>query len=111
MKITPFAAAVAVGCFLGVGFALSQSRAGAEAPSGVVEYVSIRWDGRDNTHIIRPGGRVEFIGSELRKLPRPDRVNERSFYLNAAMNGLAKEGFEFQGMTPDEIVMRRGRNP
>jgi hypothetical protein len=24
-----------------------------------------------------------------------------------AMNAVAKEGFEFAGMTPDEIVMRR----
>lgn len=71
------------------------------------EYVTIRWDGRDNTHLIRPGGRVEFIGTELRKLPRPDRANERSFYLNAAINGLAREGFEVQAMTPDDVLMRR----
>lgn len=70
------------------------------------EYVTIRWAGRDNTHLIR-NGRVEFIGSELRKLPKPDRADERSFYMNVAMNGLAKDGYEFAGMTSDEIVMRR----
>ncbi len=50
---------------------------------------------------------MEFIGSEIRKLPRPDRCDERSFFMNAAMNGLVKEGWEFAGMTPDDIVMRR----
>jgi hypothetical protein len=29
--------------------------------------------------------------------------------MNIAMNGLVKEGWEFSGMTPDEIVMRRRR--
>jgi hypothetical protein len=43
----------------------------------------------------------------LTKLSRPDRADERSFYLNAAMNGLVKEGFEFAGMSQDEIVMKR----
>jgi len=49
----------------------------------------------------------EFIGVELRKLTRPDRADERSFYMNTAMNGLSKNGYEFAGMTPDEVVMKR----
>jgi hypothetical protein len=76
-------------------------------PSASVEYVTIRWGGRENTHIIRPGGQVEFIGIELRKVPKPDRTDERAFYMNMAMNGLVKEGYEFAGMTTDEIVMKR----
>lgn len=44
---------------------------------------------------------------ELRKLTRPDRADERSFYMNTAMNGLSKNGYEFAGMTPDEVVMKR----
>jgi len=75
-------------------------------PSGS-EYLTIRWAGRENTHLIRPGGQVEFIGAELRKLSRPDRCDERAFYMNAAMNGVVKEGWEFAGMTSDEIVLRR----
>lgn len=71
------------------------------------EYLTLRWGGRDNTHVIRPGGKVEFIGPELRKLTRPERCDERSFYMNTAMNGLVKEGWEFSGMTSDEIVMHR----
>jgi hypothetical protein len=71
------------------------------------QYLTIRWGGRDNTHIIRPGGKVEFVGVELRKAVRPDRTDERSFYMNIVMNGLTKEGWEFSGITTDEIVMRR----
>lgn len=75
----------------------------------VTEYVTIHWDGLENTHVIRPGGKVEFIGKELRKFKRPGNCDERAFYMNIAMNGLVKEGWEFSGMTPDEIVMRRRR--
>lgn len=64
-----------------------------QAPTpGRYEYATIRWGGVENTHIIRPGGEVEFIGAELRKMHRPDRADNRSFYLNCAMNGLTKEG-------------------
>jgi hypothetical protein len=75
--------------------------------SPVYEYATIRWAGRDNTHIVRPGGQVEFIGTELRRMPKPDRTDDRAFYMNLAMNGLTKEGYEFAGMSSDEIVMRR----
>ena len=75
--------------------------------SPVYEYATIRWAGRDNTHIVRPGGQVEFIGTELRRMPKPDRTEDRAFYMNLAMNGLTKEGYEFAGMSSDEIVMRR----
>jgi hypothetical protein len=76
-------------------------------PAPGCEYVRIRWDGRDNTHLIRRGGQVEFVGVELRKVPRPDRTDDRAFYLNVVMNGLAKEGYEFAGMAPDETIMKR----
>jgi len=71
------------------------------------EYVTIRWAGKDNTHIVRPGGTVEFAGPELRKAQKPDRADDRAFYMNLVMNGLAKEGYEFAGMSSDEIVMKR----
>src|SRR5262249_9919 len=76
-------------------------------PSPAYEYATIRWAGKENTQIIRPRGQVEFIGPELRKMPKPERADERSFYMNLAMNGLTKEGYEFAGMTSDEVVMRR----
>jgi hypothetical protein len=84
-----------------------RSSAQERPASHVYEYVTIRWAGKENTHLIRAGGKVEFIGTELRKLARPDRADERSFYMNAAMNGLSKDGWEFAGMTSDEIVMKR----
>ena len=34
-------------------------------------------------------------------------TDSRSFYLNAAMNGLTKEGYEFAGMSSDDVVMKR----
>lgn len=102
-KIVWLAVVLFAGCFW---FLVSaQDRSGMAA----YEYVTIRWDGRDNTHLIRTGGKVEFIGMELRKLQRPDRADERSFYMNAAVNGLAKEGYEVAAMTPDEILMKRTR--
>jgi hypothetical protein len=77
------------------------------APLARWEYVTIRWAGKENTHIVRPGGQVEFVGAELRKAAKPDRADERSFYMNLVLNGLSKEGYEVAGMTTDEIVMRR----
>lgn len=76
-------------------------------PTPRCEYVTIRWGGVDNTHVIRPGGLVEFIGPELRKLQKPDRADSRSFYMNCAMNGLTKEGYEFAGTLNDDIIMSK----
>jgi hypothetical protein len=91
---------------LGTIFVVKLFAAEPKSSSGY-EYVTIRWAGVENTHIIRPGGKVEFIGSELRKFPKPDRADNRSFYLNAAMNGLTKEGYEFAGISNDDIIMKR----
>ena len=71
------------------------------------EFVTIRWDGKENTHLIRANGKVEPLGPILAKVPCPNRVNVRAFYMNIAMNAVAREGYEFAGMTNDEIVMKR----
>jgi hypothetical protein len=71
------------------------------------EFATIRWGGRDNTHLIRPSGRVEMLAPLLNKIQRPDHTDDRAFYMSIAMNAVAKEGYEFAGMTSDEIVMRR----
>jgi len=94
---------------LGAFFIFRLLAAESKSSSGY-EYATIRWAGKDNTHIVRPGVQVEFIGSELRKMPKPDRTDHRAFYMNLAMNGLTKEGYEFAGMSSDEIVMRRAVN-
>lgn len=71
------------------------------------EYATIRWGGRDNTHLIRPNGKVEMLGPLLTKTSRPDRTDERSFYMNLSANAVAREGYEVVAMTHDEIVMKR----
>lgn len=100
--LAPVTVAVILGLFLHTG--------GKAAEPGHVqtfEYATIRWAGRDNTHIIRPSAKVEFIGNELAKVNKPSRVDDRAFYMNIAMNGLAKEGYEFAGMSSDDIIMKR----
>src|SRR5947207_9365576 len=75
------------------------ARAAETTPFQTFEYITIRWGGRDNTHLIRANGKVEMLGSLLNTVARPDRVDDRAFYLNIAMNAAAKEGYEFAGMT------------
>ena len=48
---------------VGIGAALVPKLFAADTQTqSTYEYVTIRWAGRDNTHVIRSGGRVEFIG-------------------------------------------------
>ena len=54
-----------------------------------------------------PGSIMQRTPLNLSEVMIAARCNERSFYLNAAMNGLVKEGWEVSAMTPDDIVMRR----
>jgi hypothetical protein len=74
----------------------------------LAEFATIRWAGRDNTHLIRPNGRVEKLRPLFERFPRPEGgIDDRAYYMSIAMNTVAKEGYEFAGMTSDEIVMRR----
>ena len=86
---------------------MHKSRAAEEASFQISEFATIRWGGRDNTHLIRPNGKVEKLRVLLERYPRPDGTDDRAFYMNVAMNAVAKEGYEFAGMTHDEIVMKR----
>jgi hypothetical protein len=111
MKKIILAIACAASLFLlqGVGFQhLSASESNAAQR---YEYATVRWGGRDNTHVIRPGGKVEMVGAQLAGMKKPDRADERSFYMNVVVNALAKEGYEFAGVTPDEILMKRSVSP
>ena len=100
--------AIAVGCLALAAWCWPRVSAQVHGAAPHDEYLTLRWDGH-NTHVIRPGGKVEFIGAELRKFPTPRNCDERSFLMNVAMNGLVKEGWEFAGMTPDDIGMKRRR--
>ena len=50
---------------------------------------------------------MEFLGSQFNKIKRPDRADDRSFYMNIALNALAKEGYELAAITSDDYVMKR----
>ena len=105
MKKPIVSLALVLGCLLGIH--LMRSKGADNQTFQNFEYVTIRWGGRENTHVIRANGRVEFLATVLGKVPRPDRSDDRAFYMNLAMNAVAREGYEFAGMTQDEIVMRR----
>ena len=87
--------------------ASTRIRAADESSLQRFEYSTIRWAGRDNTQLIRPNGKIEKLRALFERYARPDGTDERAFYMSIAMNAAAKEGFEFAGMTPDEIVMKR----
>lgn len=108
MKIKLFAVVVAS---IALMLLLQQTRAvDSPAPTAITyEYVTIRWGGRDNTHVIRPNGEVEFVGGQLKSFKKPDRADDRSFFMNIVMNGLAREGWELAATTPDDYVMKRAR--
>lgn len=71
------------------------------------DYIDIRWDGVDEMCVVYGDGRVDFVGKELEKVPRPDNTNKRAFYMTLALNKMAAQGYEFVSMISDEIVMRR----
>jgi len=82
-------------------------RAGEPQTFQKFEFATIRWDGRDNTHMVRPDGRVELLASLLARVKRPDRADDRAFYLNIAVNAAATEGFDVAAATSDTILLRR----
>ncbi len=86
---------------------LAQGNAAEERPRELIEYATLRWAGRENTHVIRPSGEVEFIGRQLTKIKKPDRADERSFYMNLALNALAREGYQLVAMTSDDYIVQR----
>ena len=77
---------------------LTSAKSSTNPNAASMEYVTLRWDGRDNTHVIRPGGNVEFLGSKFQAVKKPNRTDERSFYMNLAMNALARDGYELVAM-------------
>jgi len=103
------AALVALGLFAAMpSHALAQARQpAAPAAAAKVEFIDIRWDGVDRMCVVYPDGHVDFIGLQLKGLPRPDNVDRRAFYMTIALNRMAAQGYEFVGMISDEIVMKR----
>jgi hypothetical protein len=102
----PFIAAVLLLLLIGLPSSLSAAET-TNAPAHQFEYVTIHWDGRDNTHIIQPNGEVKSLGDMLTKIKKPNRTEDRAFYMNIVMNSLAKEGYKFVGIRDNDIVMQR----
>lgn len=75
------------------------------------EFATLRWDGPQNTHVIHPNGRVEVLGPQFAGIRKPDRTDERAFYMNLAANALGREGYELVALTPDEYLFRRTLKP
>jgi hypothetical protein len=90
-------------------FHILKSRAAEPGTFQVSEFATIRWAGRDNTHLIRPNGKVDKLKPLFERFPRPEGggIDDRAYYMSIAMNAVAREGYEFAGMTSDEIVMKR----
>lgn len=105
MKKPIFILAFAAALYL--GSPVSQSASAQAMSAAGFEYIDVRWDGTDRMCIVYPDGRVDFIGKELEKVPRPDDANKRAFYMTLAVNKMAAQGYEVVGMISDEILMRR----
>lgn len=99
-------AALVVACFV---FRLT----GQTGSSSITayEYATIRWDGRENTALIRPNGKIEPLRPVFQKFKIPEHVDERAFYMTIAINAAAKEGFELVATgNADEWILRRTVN-
>jgi hypothetical protein len=71
------------------------------------EYATIRWSGRLNTHVVRPDGSTESLGPLLSKIPRQEKIDDRSLCMTIALNAIAKEGYDLAAATADEIIVKR----
>jgi hypothetical protein len=71
------------------------------------EYATIRWSGKENIQIIRPDGEVEFVSYEIRKARKPEKSDERTFYMNVVLNTVAKEGYELAAISGDEMILKK----
>lgn len=86
---------------------LAQSRATEEQSIQTVEFATIRWDGRENSFVVRPNAKVEKLRPLFERFPRPDGIDERIYYMTVAINAVAKEGFEFAGTLNEHVIMKR----
>lgn len=108
MKSRPSALLLAAAMAAILLIAIVRPQAAAPGPSGAYEYATIRWDGAENTHVIRPDGSVQSAGSQLRDLRVPSRTDARAFYMNVVLNALAREGYELAAsVQSDALIVRR----
>jgi hypothetical protein len=90
-------------------FAMHGTRAAPDSAPGSMEYASVLWAGsRENMRVVLPDGKADLWGARLGRTTLPEGTEPRLYFLNYVMNALAKEGWEFAGVTDDQIVMKRG---
>jgi hypothetical protein len=99
---------LAILCVLGVA-ALTTTRAAVEpAPPISFQYATIQWGPNPKEpYVIRPDGKVYPYGGILARENAPEGTDQHSYFMSLVMNLLGKEGYEFAGMTPYGIVMKR----
>jgi hypothetical protein len=88
-------------------FILPQPQAAESGSSQSYEYATLRFRGKDKTHLIQPDGKVEFLRRLLENAPRINEVEEREYLMNLALNAAAKEGYELVTMHPETYILRR----
>jgi len=71
------------------------------------EIITLRWDGRDNSYVIRSNAKIEKLKQLFDRYPRPEGIDERVYYLTIAMNAMTKEGFDYAGTLNEHVVMKR----
>lgn len=71
------------------------------------EYATISYHGRERTQAILPDGKLENFASLLMNAARPSGMEERTFFLNIAINAMAKQGYEVVTMSSDEVLLKR----
>ena len=104
-KYLPLCAFAAI-CLFGL-LALTTSRAATESAAQPLEYATLQRAGRDYIHSVKPDGKVDFYAAQFSRMKVPDGADERSFFMNAAMNNLARDGYSVVSTTEDQIIMGR----
>ena len=85
--------------------AAEKSKAQEKTPAQKFEYAMIKWDGPDKVQYILPD-KFEFVRL-TEKYPLPRDAQAVEFYLTAAANELAKQGWEALNIDSRRILFRR----
>lgn len=88
------------------GFLLARSRAADSEPIRVERIAVIKWDGRNNSHIIYHDGRIENLQPVFEQFSKPRDCDERYYYLTLGINALTRHGYSFEQLNGDAVVMK-----
>ena len=75
-----------------------KSRAAEPSTFQISEFATIRWAGRDNTHLILPSGKVEKLKQLFERFPRPEgRIMNGPTYMSIAITLSPNRGLNLLG--------------